>query len=80
MLEFKNRAEVGNNSVENIQPEQENNGGPVPNRKLRKYLSQTEYFYYHLHLHHEETHHIFLSQRLLIQNCQDALAINQGKE
>ena len=69
------------------QDEDEDGQVDVPSKK-HKYLSQTEYFHYQLQPCHNETLHVFLSQKLLQefivdcwaaseQNCLDWVRFNQ---
>ena len=55
------------------QDEDQDGQAVVPSKK-HKYLSQTEYFRYQLQPHHNETLHVFLSQKLLQEFIVDCWA------
>ena len=50
----------------------EHNEGQVQPSKKRKYISQTEYFCYHLHPHIEESPHLFMAGKLFQEYIVDA--------
>jgi len=60
---------------EMVPDEGENNEGQVQPSKKRKYITQSEYFAYHLHPRFEESPHIFMAGKLLQEYIVDAWAL-----